>query len=424
MLDKDAIHGAMEETRERTWFLVSGLAEADLSEAACDYLSPPTWDLGHIANFEELWLVQRLLECAEMHEGFNDTYDAFKHPREERPDLALLDRAGVKAYMEEVRARTRAVLNDLDDQACDRLTQDGFVYTMILLHEQQHQETLLQTIQMRAHHNAYHIPGSVRRLPDPNPPGPSWCKIPEGPFTMGRAPGPGVYDNESEPHEVHLDAFEMARYPVTTGEYLQFMEAGGYEDRGLWSTRGWQWAKEHEAPMYWDRIDGAWHRVGFGCQIPVADYPDEILAHVSHFEAEAYAAWRGARLPTEAEWEKAASPDGRPYPWGDRADTDHANIDQLAFAPSRIGAFPQGASPFGCEHMIGDVWEWTSSAFEPYPGFHAYPYDEYSKVFYGGDYRILRGGSWATRAGCATTYFRNWDHPYRRQIFAGIRLAK
>lgn len=432
--DKDAIRRALQEARERTWTLVDGLADQELEAAATGFLSPPVWDLGHMANFEELWLVQRLLGCGELREGFNDTYNAFEHPRPERPRLDLLDRDGVQTYMEEVRDRTLTVLDALALDG-DPLTRDGFIHWMLVLHEHQHQETLLQSIQLHGAAGRYRLP-AVRRLPDPRPVEPGFVAVPEGPFVMGTHHVPGVYDNEAPPHTVDVPAFEMGRFPVTCGEYLRFMEDGGYDDPGLWSERGRDWLADTgvRAPRYWrqdpDR-GGAWIRDGPGCRVPVADWPDVILSHVTWFEAQAYATWAGARLPTEAEWEKACrwDPDtgetvGRD-PWGDApADPQRANVDQLAFAPSRIGAYPDGTSPMGCEHMIGDVWEWTASGFDAYPGFRPHPYPEYSQVFFGGDHRVLRGGSWATRPPCANGTFRNWDHPYRRQIFSGIRLAR
>lgn len=445
---------ALDEARQRTWLLVSGLSDHDLRTPATSYLSPPVWDLGHMANFEELWLVQRLAERRELHDGYNDIYDAFAHPRPERPSLRLLDRAGARRYMDEVRAIVGEVLTRRDELTCDpRLLHGLFAHWMLVMHEHQHQETLLQTIQMRGAEGRYEIPAPVRRLPEPRSPGPAktnemeWCPVPVGRTTQGTALGPAVYDNEAPAHEVDVAAFEMARHPVTCGQYHEFLLDDGYEQSKWWSTRGRTWLNEetHHAPLYWHPADvpGSWERRGPGCRVPVMDWPDVILSHVTYWEAEAFAAWaadrpgtEGARLPRETEWEKACRWDpatgsvvGR-NPWGDAPATTgddgpaRANVDQLAFAPSRAGAYPAGASASGCEHLIGDVWEWCSDGFEPYPGFEAFPYREYSDVFFGGDYRILRGGSWATRAGCATGTFRNWDHPYRRQIFSGIRLAR
>lgn len=413
--DKTAIHEALEEARARTWLLADGLSDDDLGQAATDFLSPPVWDLGHMANFEELWLVQNILECPEMRTGYNDIYDAFRHPRAERPKLRLLDREGVRAYMEEVRARSRRVLNEVElGPGCNDILRDGFVHWMLVLHEHQHQETLLQTIAMLGA-GRYQRP-NARPLPVPATVTPRWIEVPAGTFTMGRSQGPGIYDNEAPPHTVDVPAFAIRSHPVTNGEYLAFMEAGGYGD--VWSERGEKWKAEtpHHAPRHWRYVDGVWHRAGIGRTEPIADVANEILCHVSYFEAQAFARWSGARLPTEPEWEKAAL--------GAAPSIEAANIDQLGFGPSRIGAYPAGASMVGAQQMLGDVWEWTSSAFEPYPGFEAFPYDEYSKVFFGGDYQVLRGGSWATRAPCATATFRNWDHPYRRQIFAGLRLAR
>jgi iron(II)-dependent oxidoreductase len=252
--------------------------------------------------------------------------------------------------------------------------------------------------------------------------------VPAGPCTIG-APAEGfAYDNERPRHQVELPRFRIARFPVTNGDWRAWIEDGGYARQEWWSAEGWTW-REHELA---DR-PAAWtadltHEWRLGRREPLD--PARPVVHVSFHEAEAFAAAHGLRLPTEFEWEKAASWDPAtgstlPRPWGSsplRLGT-HANLDQLSGGTARAGSLPRSASPVGCEQMLGDVWEWTSSVFDRYPGFTAYPYREYSEVFFGEDYRVLRGGSWATRARVTTVPFRNWDFPQRRQIFAGLRLA-
>ncbi len=430
--NKARISEALQEARERTWLLADPLTDDQLSQPAMSILSPPNWDLGHIANFEELWLVQKVGDQAELRPGYNDTYNAIRHPRSERPKLKLLDRDGLRTYMEEVRQRALEILQTADTgPEAPPLTRNGFAYWMLILHEHQHQETLLQTINQLPP-GAYK-PAVVRPLPRPMPgPAKPWVHIPEGPFEVGTAHGPGVYDNEAPPHEVHVKGFEIARFPVTCGEYLAFVRAGGYDDPSLWTDAGRAWLDQepHHAPLNWFQKDGVWWRRQVTGAAPVSKVSDEILVHVCAHEADAYARWRGCRLPTEVEWEKAARGHADDHcpprnPWGDAlADTQRANVDHLAWGPSRVGSHPAGSSLAGCQHMIGDVWEWTSDGFHPYPGFRMFPYPEYSQVFFGGDFRVLRGGSWATRATCATGTFRNWDLPIRRQIFSGIRLAR
>lgn len=254
--------------------------------------------------------------------------------------------------------------------------------------------------------------------------------IPSGPFVMGARSHSFAYDNELPAHEEVLDSFLMDRAPVSCGDYLEFIEDGGYDRPDLWSTAGRRWRAESdvEAPANWSKVDGWWSVRHMDRQEPLrTDLP---VVHVCFFEAEAYACWAGKRLPTEAEWEKAALWDperaqARLFPWGDSpADCDRANLDQLGFQPAPIGAYPDGASAYGVEQLVGDVWEWTSSDFLAYPGFEPFPYDEYSKIFFGSEYKVLRGGSWATRGAVARGTFRNWDLPIRRQIFSGFRCAQ
>jgi iron(II)-dependent oxidoreductase len=238
------------------------------------------------------------------------------------------------------------------------------------------------------------------------------------------------YDNERPAHEIKVAPFEIDVAPVTREDYVAFMNDGGYTTRSLWSDAGWAWLEEAgaDSPKYWFREDGEWRvRVMDRVSPAAARVP---VCHVCWHEAAAYARWAGRRLPTEIEWEVAASWDPvarekRKYPWGDAEPGPlHANLDQLSFDVAPIGAYPLNVSPIGCYGMLGDVWEWTASGFHGWPGFEAFPYPEYSEAFFGDDSRVLRGGSWATRTGAVRNTFRNWDYPIRRQIFSGFRCAR
>jgi iron(II)-dependent oxidoreductase len=252
---------------------------------------------------------------------------------------------------------------------------------------------------------------------------------------MGTSREVPALDNEKPEHPVRVEAFRLDAAPVTNAEYARFVDAGGYEDPQWWSPEGWEHirAEGWTAPMTWERVsqgDGSprWYRTSFGVreEIP-ADQP---VLHVCFHEAAAYAAWAGKRLPTEAEWEFAARHDHatgttRRFPWGDEDPTpERANLDQRHLQPAPVGAYPAGASPLGVHQLIGDVWEWCDSGFEGYPGFEPFPYKEYSEVFFGGDFRMLRGSSFGVGTPNARATFRNWDLPIRRQIFSGFRCAR
>jgi iron(II)-dependent oxidoreductase len=248
--------------------------------------------------------------------------------------------------------------------------------------------------------------------------------------TIGTDDRRRAYDNERPRHDSGLAPFWIDRTPVTNGEYLEFMSDGGYRRSELWSEAGLAWLAESkaEAPKYWWRENGSWLRRSMD-RVTAPD-PDAPVVHVCYHEAEAFARWAGKRLPTEHEWEVAASWDAtrsvaRDYPWGDAPATPRrANVDQLAFDVAPVDTFEANVAASGCSGMIGDVWEWTSSDFAGYPGFVAFPYSEYSEVFFGTEYKVLRGGSWATRPGAIRNSFRNWDYPIRRQIFSGFRCAR
>ncbi len=418
----------LEGARLRTHGLTTCVDERDLIAQHSPLMSPLVWDLAHIANQEELWLLRRVGGREAMRPDIDPIYDAFEHPRSERPTLPLLSPDEARGYAAEVRGR---VLDLLEGSALhgDGLLDAGFAFGMIAQHEQQHDETMLITHQLRPGPAALDVPA-----PDPAPADaaalPAEVLVPGGPFTMGTDTEPWALDNERSAHEVDVAPFYLDTTPVTCGDYLRFMADGGYRDARWWAPAGWALVREHglEAPLFWSRDGEGWTRRRFGTveQVP----RDEPVVHVSWYEADAYARWAGRRLPTEAEWEKAARHDpatgrSRRYPWGDADPTaQHANLGQRHLQPAPAGSYPAGASPLGVRQLMGDVWEWTASDFLPYPGFRAFPYREYSEVFFGPEYKVLRGGSFAVDAVACRGTFRNWDYPVRRQIFAGFRTAR
>jgi iron(II)-dependent oxidoreductase len=415
--------------RARTLELVEPLTDAQLAGQHSPLLSPIVWDLGHIASFEEQWSRRALDARATAGACDDETYDALLNPRAIRGRLKLPDRSGCLSLLAQVRAETLRRLEQTTFDPSDPLLADGFIFKMIAQHEAQHNETFLQAIQL--------LPGlhyePPRRTEPPDPVAPldvETIVIPAGPFVMGTDDREWAYDNERPAHVLDLPRYRIDAAPVTCGQYLAFMTDGGYRRRALWTDEGWLWLAETRVshPAQWEQnLDGSWSERLFGRLVPLA--LDRPVVHVSWHEASAFARWAGKRLPTEAEWEKAAAWDletrvPRRFPWGDLPPTeDHANLDQRTFAPAPVGAYPRGRSFFGCHQMIGDVWEWTSTDFGPYPGFKAFPYPEYSEAHFGRGYKVLRGGSWATRPIAIRNTFRNWDLPVRRQIFAGFRCA-
>jgi iron(II)-dependent oxidoreductase len=429
-IDPEVVADQLLEARARTLLLVAPLNDEDLHLQHDPLMSPILWDLGHIAHFEELWLTRNLegpIEFVEM----PGLYNPFEHPRSTRGSLALPGLEHCRDVMDEIRGRVLARLVSADFDASNPLLRDGFVYQMVLQHEYQHNETILQTLQLKR--GAPYRPLArveVPARPAVTPTRGAMVRFPGGAVEIGTDDRSAAYDNERPTHTVEVAPFLMDAYPVSNQDFLVFIAAGGYETRGYWSEAGWGWRTESgaRAPKYWDFTDGLWTTRSMDRIGPVD--PSHPVCHVTWYEAEAFARYAGKRLPTEVEWEAAASWDPaegrkRRYPWGDSPpDRSLANLDQLAFGTAPIGAYSGNVSPIGCYGMIGDVWEWTASDFLPWPGFEAFPYKEYSEAFFGSEYKVLRGGSWATRPGAVRNSFRNWDYPIRRQIFSGFRCAR
>jgi iron(II)-dependent oxidoreductase len=426
---KDALGEKLAEARERTRWLLYTVSNEDLAAQHDPIMSPLIWDYGHIGNYEELWLLERAFGRGLSDRELYDIYDASLTPRCERPSLAMLDRASADRYLDAVRKTVLEALEEADLNDKDSLLKNGFLYHMILQHEYQHNETMLQTLQLMKGHG--YRPEAQVELPPGNLPEEEMVYVPGGPFVMGTDDRAWALDNERGAHEVELPGFYLDKTPVTNRAYVEFIEDGGYDRKDLWDPEGWAWKEgEHiSTPKHWYQPEPhSWWTQRFGFDEPVS--MDAPIVHVSWYEADAYARWAGKRLPTEAEWEKAASWDPqtetkRLYPWGDAPPTpERANLDQLAFATAEVGAYPTGASAYGALGMIGDVWEWTASEFSAYPDFEGFPYREYSEIFFDDGYMVLRGGSWATRPGAIRNTFRNWDFPVRRQLFVGFRCAR
>jgi iron(II)-dependent oxidoreductase len=363
---KGAIAERLAEARTRTLELIQPLDDGQLNHVYSPLLSPLAWDLGHIANFEELWLVQTIGGRAPLHGELGRFYDAIENPRKSRGELPILRDAELRSYLADVRERTLEVLEEAEigPDAEDRLLRDGFVYEMLLAHELQHNETMLQLLQMVSGYEPLIAdlgPTAVPQSSDPE-----MISIEAGARQVGAPQRGFAYDNERARHVVELAPFEIDRTPVTNGAYAQFVEETAAEP-----------------PQYWERDGGVgWVLTTMGGRDPIN--PAHPLLHVSWHEADAFARWAGKRLPSEGEWEAA-----------------RASLE-----------------------MVGQAWEWTSSDFLAYPGFEAFPYAEYSEPFFGDTYKVLRGGSWATHRSVMRPSFRNWDLPQRRQIFAGLRCAR
>jgi iron(II)-dependent oxidoreductase len=407
------------QARDRTRWLLDGCGTDDLVRQHSPLQSPLVWDLAHVAVQEELWLRRAMHGLPSvLPDDLLDLYDAFRHGRADRADLPLLGPDEAWHLAERVRD---LVLADTEP--------DPFVVSLVAQHEQQHAETMMATLGLR---NGKPVLAPERALPPAGVLGGERLHVPAGTCTIGvdATDEPASLDNERGAHTVHVADFWIERHPVSAGRWLEFIADGGYARPELWTAAGWEHRRAAgiEAPLHWQRDSDAWWVRSFGVTCPVR--PTDPVQHVDHHEAQAFARWAGGRLPTEVEWEKACCWDPatgrrRRWPWGDAApDPARATLGGRSLGPAPVGSLPASASAFGVEQLIGDVWEWTTSRLDLWPGFEPMVYRDYTLPFAHDDtYRVLRGGSWATDAVAVRPSFRNWDLPVRRQIFSGVRLA-
>jgi len=424
------IRQAMAEARAHTLRLVAEVDDADFRRQIHPDFSPVGWHMGHIGVTESYWILQQCKGEPSPSAVYDRLFTPTDIPKPNRVHLPA--RAEILAYLHTVRERVLAFLERVDCGSNHPLLKDASIFKMLIQHEEQHTETILLILHLLAANRYDSSPSPVsgegrgEGLPRQN----DMVLVPAGLFLMGSNQAADTLDNERPQQAVFVKEFLLDRYPVTNQDFLQFVMGGGYHDRSCWSPEGWQWREQNaiEHPLYWRKQSGGhWLEVGLRHPRPLTlQHP---VMGVSWYEADAYARFVGKRLPTEEEWEKAASWDlesyrKRPYPWGaDEPNASTAHYDAHSDGTAPVGRHPAGSSPYGCQDMSGNVWEWTSTWFQPYPGFAAYPYEGYSVPYFDQRHRVLKGGSWATHRHVLRPTFRNWYHPWVREIFAGFRCA-
>ncbi len=445
---------ALKDTRARTLELVGDLNDEQSLGPRLQIVNPLRWEIGHVAWFQEFWVLQHFGRQPPILEHGDQLYDSAHVAHDTRWDLPLPGIKETLAYMRQIlervmeqTSRERHVLRDAAGYH-----EDYFLY-LVLFHEQMHDEAITYTRQTLSYcPPAIDIANMqvddvalvervqpVERNPALTQTGDYLtgdAEIPGGRFMLGSSSGEGfVFDNEQRAHEVEIAPFAISKTAVTNAEFKHFVEDAGYRRSELWTAEGWQWHASVgcEHPVYW-RCEGSgfWLQRNFDEWLPLEDRLPVI--HVNWYEADAYCRWARRRLPTEAEWELAASAEPRAegrgisahkraFPWGNDPPTPElANLDLRRMGCVPVDALPAGESAFGCRQMIGNVWEWTATMFAPYPGFTPGPYKEYSQPWFG-DHKVLRGGCWVTRSQLIHNAYRNFYTPDRRDVWAGFRTC-
>ena len=416
-----------EETRSRTLELVKTLEKDDFGIQTAYFTSPPKWHLGHVSWLNEIVLskTQKNYEfySKEFSKYLNSYYNQFGKPHD-KAKRGLMSRPTVDQIIEYYDVITKKVTGVLQNSLTPEAS---YLFNMSIHHECQHQELLVYDLQHLL--GEQYRPVRMAHMEKPSNLNQESIKIPGGIYKMGHSGNGFCYDIELPEHKVYLNDFQIENFPVTNVQYLEFIEAGGYDNFSFWLSDGWDAVKKNEwsAPMYWEKEDGEWFTRDFVGKRKIN--PNEPVCHVSFYEAMAFCKWAGKRLPTEAEWEKAAlwdesKNDKTIYPWGNEPPTKkHANLlDSRIWSCTNVDSYENGKSHYGCYQMIGDVWEWTSSEFVGYPGFKS-GFDEYNDKWFTNQ-KVLRGGSFGTPALSIRGSYRNFFRLDERWMFSGFRCAK
>jgi iron(II)-dependent oxidoreductase len=413
----------VKDSRKRTLELIADLDDSQLLGPMLPILNPLLWEIGHVAWFQEKWVLRHANRRSPLRADADVLYDSAAVAHDTRWGLPLLSREQTLRYMAAV-----------EEQVLERMAQhpreDEIYFTLLaVFHEDMHTEAFTYTRQTLGY-TCPRLSDCREKVSDAGEaPWSGDAAVAGSTYSLGADPGESfVFDNEKWAHPVPLEPYAVARAPVTQAEFAAFVDDGGYARAELWSRAGWDWRQKTaaERPVYWQRERSGWQRRDFDRWVPLEPYRP--VHHINWYEAEAYCRWAGRRLPTEAEWEAAASESvanrsKRRFPWGAEAPTAQcANLDAKSLGCVGVAAHPAGDSPYGCRQMIGNIWEWTADDFGPYPGFVPDPYKEYSAPWFG-DHKVLRGGCWATRGRLLRNTWRNFYRPERRDVFAGFRTC-
>ena len=393
---KNSLFIELQQVRQNTLDLLAEIDESLFFSQAHSDFSPIGWHFGHIAFTEAYWILEHLANFPPSFEQYHRLFAADGLPKKERENLPTI--ASIRKYLEEIRNRVLEYLNSAPILPEERL------WRWLIQHETQHSETitfLWQLHRQRSNQNSlikFDRFNSRQNLETLIKNKSEMVWIEAGEFLIGND-AVEAQDNERPAYKKYLNSYWIDRFPVTCKQYGQFMAAGGYQKSEYWSSAGWQWLQENPVsqPLYW---------------VDSTDWSNHPVYGVSYYEAEAYARFVNKRLPTEAEWSKAAL--GTPK---------KGNYNRSIGHTTPVGAYAD-AGKYGCRDMLGNVWEWTASWFDGYSGFTNYPYPGYSEVYFDGEHRVLKGGSWATDSSVLRTSFRNWYHPHVRQILAGFRCVR